>query len=219
MASHAAGNDGAASGGEAAKTHPVDNSPSAMPVIEIAEGIHGAADTLHSALENTNKAAKVYNGMQAYRRYNWLLNKPALNASGNFRGMVIDANAKQAFNVTIENAEKLEALGRYLIVAGAAIELAKNVSSTRFGSDPYLNTQKVLVDVDSAIIRTLGGFVTGPVHILAKTMTVVCGATGVQSRYVQRVSQMDYSLSHTLETVTDPNAMLTFINTRLVFVR
>jgi hypothetical protein len=186
------------------------NSPAGFPVIEILGSIANTLDNEILALSTANAFAKLYTGTQAFRRYSWFFNRYQLNSVSNLRGMVVDTRSKAVYDVLVENGEALDRYASYLLVAALAIELAKNLRATRFTNDRMTNVQLVLADVESAVLRTLAGQVTGPVDFVARKLASACGAVGVPSRYCSDIETTSARMDYTVESSTSPSAVMAF---------
>jgi hypothetical protein len=165
--------------------------------IEVGEYVHKKADNLHTALEEGNAALKFYQGNKAFRQYSWLRNAPIANKSGNFRGMVVNAKWRTAFNLTVENAEKLEKWGGYLAVAGVALDVIKQ--HERIGSilaSPTSASEKAqrLTALGSmAIFNAVGSVLPLGAHLIATPMAAALRVFPATKTWGENVSLMDTS--------------------------
>ena len=95
-------------------------------------------------------------GSEAYRRYHWLFG-PQKNVAGNFRGMVVNVQAKKVYMISSAGAN--QSLG----VASIVLELVKEFSTDSRLMDPNVSalekTQRVLLNGGFAILRSVTSIV------------------------------------------------------------
>jgi hypothetical protein len=102
----------AAEGGCSFRTPGPVGDPSTAPKVTFFESIEEPLQVV----EVTQKGVEILSVSVAFRRYNWLF-QPLQNASGNMRGMVIDAKAGRVFAVSKAVGRKLQVLAVLLALA------------------------------------------------------------------------------------------------------
>ena len=116
---------------------------------------------------------------QAFRDYNWILDKPVLNSVGNLRGMVIDADFKTVWSVSAD-------VGDALGLAGIVIEMAKETHRMKniYSSRNLTVNEKgplLLFIGSAAILRGVTSVVPGAVHLASLSAQGYLGLAGVIS--------------------------------------
>jgi hypothetical protein len=110
---------------------------------------------------------------------------PAMNASGNLRGMVVSKRSRVIYNLSSNIAEKFEKYDRALAMAGIIIEIAKEADKIDALVKSNLSTgekwrQGDLI-VSTAILRAVTGVVPDAAHVIAKSLEGYCQIAGIVS--------------------------------------
>jgi hypothetical protein len=187
--------------------------------------IHAAVEIGNHYAEDTEKGfkfARAIAAAEAFRKYDWIKNAPIRNGSGNLRGMVVSKRWATVFHFAedvlkpVENVALLAALAENIAKAHGQIDAVLSSTDSWDIKAARLSTQ-----VDSVIIRTLGGAIPGGAHLLAMSLGGYCqiaGLAGSQgaTNLDQKLKSLDTSFSSMFENVTDGNNMNIFINKYLV---
>ena len=103
-------------------------------------------------------------GARAFRDYSWVSSLPAMNSTGNLRGMVLSKSFRTIWNVSTNVGEKLQ-------LASIVIEFAKELSRMQqvWKSDTSVNEKgpRLLFMGSAAILRGVTSVVPEAVHLLA----------------------------------------------------
>jgi hypothetical protein len=178
------------------------------------------ADTLVGGAEKGAKALKIISGLQAYHRFDWVRGVPVVNQAGNFRGMVINAEWKTAFQWTSKAAS---VLGDVATLTGFAVNLAhaapqiESILNSKEGWDT--KGPKLCLQVSSLAFRTVAGAVPWGLVALsaegyAETADLV---TGGSYKLTEKLKSTDAKIATGYTKVTDPQTMYAFVNTYAVF--
>jgi len=195
-----------------------------VAVIEILDASLDAADKV----DNVNKVFRVIAGSEAFRRYDWLRNVPATNVAGNFRGMVVNAKWKTAFQFSNKIGEGLDAAGNALVLASLAVNLykakdriAQILSSNTSDTD---KAARLSAYTSSLILATLGGAVPAGAHLLAMSLEgylmlaqLSTGGRLDTAGAVNKLRSLDANVGHAYNTVADGDQLFNFIDTYLVY--
>lgn len=124
--------------------------------------------------EGANKFIRPISAAEAYRKFDWLNNVPITNASGNLRGMVIDANWRTVHIVSGKFHEGMDALNAIGILQDVATESLNsyhsmvNIFSSR--EVGLVKAAKISTQVSGICIRVVTKWglktVTSPFHIV-----------------------------------------------------
>jgi hypothetical protein len=188
-------------------------------VFEFTQKSHGVLEHVHSGADYANAAAKLMTGSQAFRKYSWIKNAPTFNASGNLRGMVIDRQARVAYDVTVDNSKILDKMGTALQLTEMLFELKKNVDNMHLTGNHVEDAQKLLLAPSMAIMKVVGKPVPTTAHIAAKAFEIGSRMTGLGQGHIEDVKLVDAVIQNSYEQMMNPDNVLHYINTRLVFVR
>jgi hypothetical protein len=162
---------------------------------------------------------------QAFRRYKWLADAPALNAAGDLRGMVISRQWKIVFDTTVK-ADKF--LGPAATFASFLVNLQtfrRNIDLITSSSAPWdQKGARISTEVSSIMFRTAFGGIPAGAHGLAvlieKAARYADAASGHRYGYLTsasgKVHRMDQAITTTFDKITDGNTMYAFIQTHLV---
>jgi hypothetical protein len=222
LTSHRAGHPAASSHSSSGSIHPSPQKHhSGLEfAVELGEEAHKAADGIHTFLEYGNKAFQYWNGTRAFRRYSWIMNKPVRNAAGNFRGMVVSKKWRTAYDVTIENAEKLEKFGNYLFLAGVAVDIAKK--HEKIGHVLHSNmatsekVQRLTAMGSMAIFNAVGAPIPGVTHLVAGKLAQACHLAGAPQSWSTNIQAVDIAVRTSYDTLMDSDNVVHYVNTHLV---
>jgi hypothetical protein len=189
--------------------------------IEFAEGIHNKTDAVHKTLDWGNGTLKLLTGIQAFRKYSWLRNAPIRNRFGNFRGMVVSPIFKTVFDVTVENADKLEKYGQYLAVAGVALDIVKQheMMGKIWGSRSMQTSEKAqrLITLGSmAVFKAVGAPIPLATHVIAEKLAWVCNVLPATKSLGENVQLVDFTIQTSYKQMMDSENVVHYINTHLV---
>lgn len=174
-------------------------------------------------IDHANSVLKVIAGSEAFRKYNVLTDKAALNAAGDLRGMVLSSRWRTVFDVSSKVGS---ALGNILTIA----TLAENIYQARGRIDAIMHSKdpasvkgsKLSLEISSLCLRTAGSGVTGGAHMLARSVQgylmmagLVVGQQSVQGA-IDAISAADVKFNADFDAITDPNNMYIYINAHLV---
>jgi len=167
---------------------------------------------------------KAISAGRAFREYNWLLGQPVLNASGNFRGMVVSKTWKSVFQVSSDYGD---IIGNIAVVAGLAaniVESSDRVNKILASNDPgNLKAAQLSTLVSSVVVRTLTGVVPAGTHILATSLEGYCQLAGLVSggnfrqpqQCVDKLKSLDAFVTTEYNRVTDSKNVYYFIQTKV----
>jgi hypothetical protein len=154
-------------------------------VFELADKAHTGIDGAGSAARQLAKSS----ALRAFRATVTLtgshLPHPAMNASGNLRGMVISKRARQIYNISSNLAEKFDKYERALALASIIIEIGKESQTIYHLANSEISTgekvrQSVLI-VSTAVLRSVTSVVPGGAHLIAKSLEGYCQIAGLVS--------------------------------------
>ena len=194
-----------------------------MAHVSVVEIVHGT-DKVTGAVDNANTVVKAISGSEAFRRYNWLLGKAAVNSAGDFRGMVISKNWNSVFQVTSKYADTI---GNIAVLAGLAANIAdsrERVHKILSSNDPgNLKAAQLSTLVSAVITRTLTGVVPAGTHILATSLEGYCMLGGLVTggnfqapqHCVDKLKSIDAYVTTEYDKVTDSGNVYYFISTKI----
>lgn len=141
---------------------PKDDTPVFFEYVEVAGNVNGFV-------------LKPISAAEAFRRFNWLKMEPALNKSGNLRGMVINKNMRTVFQVS-------KNVGNKIAVVSALIEMGKEWSRAKAvynsdmdGMEKYARITNLF---GASILRSVTSVVPTAVELGALSLS---GYTGLYS--------------------------------------
>ena len=154
-------------------------------VFELADRAHAGIDGAGSAANQLAKSSALRAFRATVTQTGSHLSHPAMNASGNLRGMVISKRARQIYNISSNLAEKFEKYDRALAFAGIIIEIGKESQTIYHLTKSTLSTgeklrQSVLI-ASTAILRSVTGVVPDAAHLIAKSLEGYCLIAGLVS--------------------------------------
>ena len=173
-------------------------------------------------IDHVSSVMKVISGSEAFRKYKLIAGKPALNAAGDLRGMVVSARWRTVFQVSSK-------LGSVAGNVATLATLANNIYQARARVDAIMNSKdplsvkgpKLCLELSSLCLRTAGSGLTGGVNALAlsvqgylMTAGYVVGQQRVQGA-IDAVKAADAKFDTGFDAVTDPDNMYMFINAHL----
>jgi hypothetical protein len=187
-------------------------------IVELAE--HG--DHKQHALDGVGKAAiqiAKSSGLRAFRatvtHAGSHIPHPALNASGNLRGMILSKRSQVIYHLSSNVAQKFEKYDSALAFAGIIIEIGKDAEKIHHVIKSNLSTgekwrQGDLI-VSTAILRAVTGVVPDAAHLIAKSLEGYCELAGVVSggrapaeRWVGRLRALDVQIKATHQKLFSP---------------
>src|ERR1700733_8925705 len=83
-------------------------------VYAVIELVDRGGKGVDSVDKGVNVVAKVIAASHAFRKYSWLKNAPIKSASGNLRGMVVNARAKVIYDFTLKYGTKIERFNTFV---------------------------------------------------------------------------------------------------------
>lgn len=189
-------------------------------LIDFVEKPVKAAKSIATAGKYLSRGTRIYSGHQAFRQFDMVSGVPALNKSGNLRGMVVNAQARSAFNLAVKFESTAKNLSTGLLLAAWVIEIAKvgpeiwDVWETP--GDPLIKIQKTSAQLTMATVRTLTGVIPSGTHVAAVALKNVLEHTGAPQAWSEKVQSFDVAVSRTYTDLTDAEKFRHFINTSLV---
>ena len=116
-------------------------------------------------------------GLQAFRTYDWMTDAAALNAVGNFRGMVVSARWASAYTVLSSAANIIGNVATVASIASNVIDLAPKFEQVYKSKDSaVVKAQKYSLLTSIVAQKTLAGIVTSGVHLIYLPIIAGCGA-------------------------------------------
>lgn len=205
-----------------ATTTPGHQAPRGFPdaAIELAEGATKVLRSAGDFAARGNAAVTFYNGMQAFRKYDWLKAAPSLNKSGNLRGMVLDKQARVAFSTSVEFGRKLEIASQYLVLASVAIDIAQKheditriINSNESGGE---KAQKLITLGSMSIFKAVSSPIPAVTSLVAKSLEKTCSYFGASEETIINIRAADLAISSSCDQIMDYENVVHFINTNLV---
>jgi len=137
-------------------------------------------DNRLSQAELVNESAITMAGVHAFRNYNWLSHKPATNAVGDLRGMVVNAKSRAAFRLFTRAGKYMENIGLVAgFVAGMA-EAMPEIHRIKDSNDPIsLKGARIVAIAGTAAQRAILGTVPYGAHLVYKSLQRWCMIAGV----------------------------------------
>ncbi|MEI6605098.1 MAG: hypothetical protein WCP35_07300 [Verrucomicrobiota bacterium] len=132
-------------------------------------------DSFDSVLEfadNSSTVLQRISGSQAFRKYNWLLNSPARNTFGNFRGMVVSGNAKTVFIFVSKVGDVASNLGAFSLLVAELKTMNRNIVNTASSNSSQADmTSRISAEVSVLCSRVAMKVKLGLASILASVLT------------------------------------------------
>lgn len=194
--------------------HPVVIHPSF--IFELAEGGHSIVDGTGKAATQLAKSASLRAFRATVIQGSSHLPHPAMNSSGNLRGMVISKRARQVFNISSNIAEKFEKYDCALAFAGIIIEIGKQTDSVTHVVKSNLSTgekaRQVDLIVSTAILRAVTGVVPDVAHIVAKSLEGYCQIAGLvpgvkTDKWIGGLRSLDVQIKTAHQKIYSPEFM------------
>jgi len=151
-------------------------------------------------------------GTHAFRKYDWLTNSVGLNKAGNFRGMVVSARWRTAFQHIGETGEFMENIGFLAGLAAGIAEAGPRISKIADSNDTKeLKTMQIAAIAGTISQRVLLGVVPGGTHLIYRSLEGWCQIAGLaggraqtfSSECVSTLQHADSLVRTTFNTVTD----------------
>lgn len=190
-------------------------------VVEVADTTKNAAGYAKTAASLTQAVSMT----KAFRSYDWLRLKPLMNASGDLRGMVINARARSVYDFAIKGGNILNNVSTFAAVASALGSVYdESIVIVNSTDDPMSKAAKLSTQATSAAMRAITGILIVP------EVLTLCHALSWASREAgqyfpgQRegfgvVAEFatDYSANvvSTFQTFTDGNNIYHYIQTTM----
>lgn len=185
-----------------------------------------AEDQFWGNADYVAQGVKAAAGLKAFRNYEWLANTPELNASKNFRGMVLNARWRVRYNVISDAEDVVGNVAVLATVASNVVDLAPQFEAVYNSNDSAaIKGLKYTTLAGAVAQRTLAGTVTGGTHLLYQALEGVCMTAGAiggsRTRFqtalcVNLLQDADTLVQNTVTQATDPtnqqNAMVWIAN-------
>ena len=173
--------------------------------------------------ESAGKVAKVITASEAFRKYDWLKGVPVTNASGNLRGMVLNARWRGAYSITLKYGAQLEKyhLGSFASVAVGIADSSEEIGEILNSKDPWdIKGAKLSTQATAIAMNVLTGVVTAPTHAVFMSLQGYCNiidlAKGNQIGTCGRtLKAIDVSIQSAAKQVSDGNNIYIFVNTTI----
>lgn len=144
------------------------------PVVEIVSHVDQAVD--HAG--HANDAVRTVAGNRAFRVYSAA--QPALNSSGDLRGMVKSARWRVVFNYSSKIGEHLENIGTLASFAANVAEMWNEFEAVAKSSDPVtVKGMRFAAAAGTAAERTLLGSIPAGVHLIYLSLQGWCQIAGL----------------------------------------
>jgi hypothetical protein len=112
--------------------------------------------------DDVNGVIKIISGTEAYRKYNWILDLPKRNVSGNFRGMVINARWRMVHDVSSNVGELLGNIAVLVSLAEEAKRSGGAMERIFLTQDPWeIKASKISLQVSGICTRVILDWATG----------------------------------------------------------
>jgi hypothetical protein len=164
------------------------------------------------------KAIKVIAGSEAYRKYNWLLNRPGRNVAGNFRGMVVSGRWAAVFHFSEDLLKPVERFAVLGALVANILQAGPHIHAILSSPEEWpAKGARLAAEVSSISSRTALGFVPASAHIIAWSLggylegADLAGLHDAQS-WNHALHAVDTKVSATFETVTDGNNIYFVVN-------
>lgn len=169
-------------------------------------------DSFDSVLEfadNSSTVLQRISGSQAFRKYNWLLNSPARNTFGNFRGMVVSGNARTVFIFVSKVGDVASNLGAFSLLVAELKSINRNmVNIASSNSSQAEMTSRISADVSALCSRVALKVKLGLASILASVLAA--------NRYLNPICSLNtQGIADTAAAAADLKTWLTRMNTKI----
>jgi predicted metal-dependent hydrolase len=191
------------------------------------EKLKKAADKVDHWIDLLDDASGCFErvtGAVALRRYHWLLNRHTLNKAKNWRGIVIDAKWKSAYEISGK-------VGDALLIGNFVVNLYKRAHDVKSiwesADDPATKSSKLLSLTSATLLKSLAGDTAAAgLHVLLQAERV---GKFVAGKDISHPTQLDNTLyeidvrrnvvlDSALQTITSRDITTGFKNT-YTFVR
>ena len=133
-----------------------------------------------SQADLVQKVAITVAGVHAFRRYNWLSHEPAMNATGNLRGMVVNPECRAAFRFFEGTDKYMNTIGLLAGVAAGLGEALPEIKHIMGSEEPVSLKGTRMVAIASTVCqRTLLGIVPVGFHTAYKSLQGWCMMVGL----------------------------------------
>ena len=141
-------------------------------------------------------AVRMISAAEAFRRFNWIMDAPVVNAVGNYRGMVISAQWKTVYVYSSSVADKAQNIAILLSVADELMKSRQQITAIVNGNDDgYTKAAKLSSQVSGIALRVLGHLATGTISgvnwVLRYTRWVNVTYWLNQKRYMDTLAAAD----------------------------
>jgi len=184
-------------------------------VVELVNKTGGVVDSADGVV---NVVAKGLAASHAFRKYDWLAKAPIKNVSGNLRGMVVSADAKVVYDVTVKYGSKIERLNAFATVAIALAASAEEIYDIVRSKDSLaVKGAKLGTQATAVAMNVLTGVVTAPVHLVLMALQGYSEIYDVANRKPvgtsgQTLKAIDSIIDSAAKQVSDGNNIYTFVN-------
>lgn len=169
---------------------------------------HSIAEVVQGADAARQYTIQPLAGNLAYNKYNPILLKPKTNVSGNFRGMVINPQARAILDLQIRvpsvgKVPVFEGAGIFAFWAGIAIDFANATSRAMHSNDTIASTLSVIVlTVPAVCARALVGAVPFGAKAMASALARYGTWTGDPALGIGATLQAD-EIEHEFDRMFD----------------
>lgn len=169
------------------------------------------------------KSTQVVTLSNAFRKYSWLHLKPIMNASGNLRGIVVNARARSVYEFAVKGEKVAKSVGAFAaIVVSLASVYDESVAIMESKDDGLTKGAKMSSQVASAALRAITGMVIVP-EVTMLSNSISWATRKVEPWFpehragLQDISQFtgDYAKNVTtkFQSITDGNNIYNYIQT------
>jgi hypothetical protein len=198
-----------------------------LQIVHHSEKTLGTVDRRLSQAELGNTAVRAVAGTHAFRDYNAFTNIAATNASGNLRGMVVNAKARAVFRYFSEDSKYMESIKNLGLLAGFAAGIAEasnELERMAHSDEPVaLKGARLAKIAGTAAQRALFGAVPAGAHAIYKSLEGWCMLAGLAggkievgaNQCVATLNRADHLVQSTFKAVTDTTNQARVINNPL----
>jgi hypothetical protein len=178
------------------------------PVVEIVGHVDKALDRAG----HVNDAVRVVAGNRAFHVYSVLKSEPALNRSGDLRGMIKSARWRLVFNYSSKVGEHLENIGTLAAFAANVAEMWNEFEAVSKSSDTAsVKGLRFAAAAGTAAERTLLGSIPAGVHLIYLSLQGWCQIAGLAggtigagaNDCVNTLKNADALVKKSFSTITD----------------
>ena len=133
-------------------------------IVEIVE----TSDKVAGGLDSANSVVQAISASEAFRKYNWLANQPALNSVGDLRGMVVSARWRTVFTYASDADDVLGRIALIAALAGNILKASKEIEAIVNSNASWSEKgARLSTQVSSVALRTVGGVAPAGFEVLA----------------------------------------------------